>query len=192
MNRNGFALLIGLLLTVPAISGASETNLQSFTFHQFETNLHNLDSQKFKAKLSEHDLTVLRITAEGTMLPEDSWSAILQLWVAGEYDLVRLLWWKKDYSQTRAFIVSLEWCMVAVPEKNAKAWPKGISWFEADAMRFEPAERDLRLHETEFVRDHYSAIAHELSAILSHSNIELAKRYEGAFKASKAMPDNAN
>lgn len=184
MNKDSIRSCVIILLSSILLVSADETNLQHFTFQQFEKNLRSIESQKFAPKVSEQELTALRLRAADSSLPEDSWPAILQLWAIGEYDLVHLLWWQKDDSETRAFIVALDWCMVTVPKKNAEAWPGGVSNYEADAIRFEPTERDLRLRETEFVREHYSALAHELSVILSPSGIELAKRYEGFSKAS--------
>lgn len=189
MNRNSiisFLISSLVLLASVAISTADETNSQHFTFQQFEKDLSHLQSQKFKPTITAHDLAVLKLRAEGAFLPEDSWADILQLWVAGEYDFARLLWWRKDNGETRAFIVALEGCMVTVPEKNAQAWPAGISCYEADAIRFEPQERALRLRETDFVRQNRQSLAKQLSSILSANHVKMAERYKAVAEEATA------
>ena len=98
---------------------------------------------------------------------------------AGEYDFVELLWWQKDNQETRALIIALEWCMIAVPEKISP-WPKGIHDFEGMAERFNVEERNARLQEATFVRQNRKALAMELNSIFSSGGNELAKRYADA------------
>ena len=94
---------------------------------------------------------------------EDSWGDIIGLWLAGEEGDLELLWWKKDDRQTRALIVALLWCTRPPPREGSPDWPQGIRNFAQDSARFETAERELRIEETRFVRQHLGDIAGQLA-----------------------------
>lgn len=143
----------------------------------FLANLNQLKNHHFGKSISAQDIYRLKRNAADAFLPGDSWEAILQLWLAGEYDFVELLWWQKDNHETRALIIALEWCMVSVPEKNS-AWPKGINDFEGMAERFGADERNARLQEADFVRQNRKILAKELNSMFSSSDSVMAKRYE--------------
>ena len=175
----GFRWWLALLFATTSLGAADGPTVQRLTLQQFQSCLQELKTNRFREKVSPEELYRLKRSAADTSLPHDSWPAILQLWVVGEADLVQLLWWQKDDTETRAFIVSLEWCMVGVPAKGAETWPKGMHDFDGMAARFDTAERKLRTRENDFVREHYSLIARELALILSASKIKLAKNYEG-------------
>src|SRR5262245_23698461 len=150
------AVCLALLLTGSARAAAG-TNDQQLTFAHFNAWLQPLKTNHFREKiLSADEIYRLKRTAE--TLSDASWAAILQLWVVGEVDYVKLLWWQKDDTETRAFIVALEWCQLALPAKEDDPWPGGIDNFEGMSRRFDGPERALRLRETDFVRAHRGTI----------------------------------
>jgi hypothetical protein len=161
------------------VAKSGENREQSLgSLEEFKAELAVLKRHPLTATCSSDEIAKLKRRASGACLPEDSWAEILQLWVAGEYDFVLLLWWQKDDTETRAFIVSLDWCMVAIPEKDSTSWPGAVKDYEGMAKRFEAAERSLRLREADFVRQNHPAIAKEMSTILSAAHIEFAERYK--------------
>lgn len=107
------------------------------------------------------DAGLMKMRAAGFARPEDSWGDIIGLWLAGEEGTLELLWWKKDDRQTRALIVALLWCTRPPPQEGSD-WPQGIRNFAQDSTRFETAERELRIEETRFVRQHLGDIARQL------------------------------
>jgi hypothetical protein len=186
MTRNKTFLCSGLLLAVcsvfasePAPSRAVPASQPVVSLKELTTEIQKLKSYKFKDKLSADEIYRAKRTAE--VLSDDSPAEILQLWLIGEVDYVELLWWRKDDSETRAFIVSLEWCMKDAPgwrETEKLPWPEDWHRFSHMAERFEPAERALRLGETELVRGNRKYLREQLYKILSASHVKMAKDYQ--------------
>jgi len=184
MNNNKCLMWLASVLVSTGICVAAETTPPQITVDGFKAGLQQLRAHHFTNKVSVQDIAALKRTASGFSQPSDSWAAILQLWLAGEHDFVELLWWRKDDPETRAFIVSLEWCMVALPEKNSEPWPAGLHNYERMSERFEAAERAMRTRESDFVRRNRQTLANELSAILSASHVTMAERYKAVAEES--------
>jgi hypothetical protein len=167
---------------------AAGTFSQEITLEGVNANLQQLKAHHFLSEVPPQEIAALKRTATSFSQASDSWAAILQLWVAGQHDFVELLWWQKDDPETRAFIVSLEWCTVTLPDKRSGIWPAGIHNYERMSERFEPTERALRIREIDFVRQNRQTLAKQLGAILLANHIQMAEQYKTV--AEQATPRN--
>jgi hypothetical protein len=178
MKNNRCLNWLAAILVTTAMCVVGRGYSQQLTYEEVSSYLDALKSHQFTNEVSSTEISTLKRTASGFSQPTDSWAAILQLWIAGERDFVELLWWQKDDPETRAFIVSLEWCMVALPSKNSEFWPGGIRNYEQMSKRFESTERAMRAREVDFVRQNREVLARKLSAILAANRLKIAERYK--------------
>lgn len=177
MNKSKTRIGLLAVLAATCVCVAAETASQ-LTLNAFKVEFQHLKSQRFSDKMRAEDIVALKRKASGFSQPVDSWPAILQLWLAEEHDFLELLWWQKDDPETRALIISLEWCMVALPGKASEPWPATVHNYERMSERFEIRERALRNQEITFVRRNRQSLARELSVIFSKSHPQIAERYK--------------
>lgn len=109
-------------------------------------------------------LSVDRMRASGFYDPENSWSSIIRLWIAGQEDWVQLLWWPKDDRETRMLIVALSWSSNPPPDKGNEDWPASAVNFPAQSRRFAGSEGGLRAEEIVIVRERLPEICQLLAS----------------------------
>ena len=95
--------------------------------------------------------------------PATSVPAIYQLWVDGERSAVELAWWEKDDRLSRVFIAMLFHCAVGEEGERMSNFP-GF-----DPRRFASPEREHRITEIAWVREHRSALAAELTTVFARA-----------------------
>jgi hypothetical protein len=177
MNLVKFTLVFTILLWLQAVCLSQDRDR---SFDGFVSALATLKNVAMKEKLSEDEIAAAKLTAKASR-PEDSWPAILQLWLVDQRDSVEALWWQKDDGETRAFIVALYWCSHPPPREETQQWPASVLDFDSRARRFASPEKEHRVDENRFIKRHLSAVAKELTSVLITSSspraIQLGKKY---------------